>query len=125
MYFLWKYLWHKYKDRLGKYAISSATFLILVELSFSVYDVKETLKVLADPNAAKTEKAIMIAGTRLGIMIEGGGYGTAANKILKSTDEGIDLAKNEGKIIKNIDIVMIAADITVFLYPVRGTFSSS
>jgi DNase/tRNase domain of colicin-like bacteriocin len=97
MYFFWKTLWHKYKHTLGKSSRIIAYLLILFEILCSAYDFRATQLVLSDPHARFSEKAIMITGTLLGIVIEGGGYGSMANKILKNSDEGIDLAKIEVK----------------------------
>jgi DNase/tRNase domain of colicin-like bacteriocin len=107
MYYFWTFLWRQFKQKLGKYAISLATLVVLFEISCSAYDFRETQNVLSDPHARISEKTIMIVGTLMGIMLEGGGYGTIGNKLLKNSDEAVDLAKTESKVLNEADFQLV------------------
>jgi A nuclease of the HNH/ENDO VII superfamily with conserved WHH len=107
MYYFWTFLWRQLRPKLGKYAISLATLVVLLEISFSAYDFRETQLVLSNSQTSRFEKTIMITGTLLGIVIEGGGYGTIGNKLLKNSEEAVDLAKAEKRILNEADFPLV------------------
>jgi hypothetical protein len=107
MYYFWTFLWRQFSPKLGKYAHFFAYLVVLFEILCSAYDFRETQKVLSDPHAGFSEKTIMIVGTLLGIVLEGGGYGTIGNKLLKNSDEAVDLSKTEKKILNEADFPLV------------------
>jgi A nuclease of the HNH/ENDO VII superfamily with conserved WHH len=92
---------------LGKYAHFLAYLVILFEILCSAYDFRETQIVLSNAHASRFEKTIMITGTLLGIVLEGGGYGIMGNKFLKNSEEAIDLVKTEKRILNEADFPLI------------------
>lgn len=56
----------------------------VVEAGLSAYDAYETGKTLMDPNASRTEKAVVTAGFLGGLAAPGGGYGTAGKQVVKT-----------------------------------------
>ena len=61
------------------------------EIGSSVYDVYQAGKTLADPNASRREKITMVGLAAAGVFLPGGGYTAAGKRIIKYSDEIIDV----------------------------------
>ena len=71
------------------------------EIGSSIYDAYQAYKTVNDPNASKAEKAVAVAGAMSGLILPGGGYGTAGKATLgavKTADKAVDAAKAADKV---------------------------
>lgn len=74
---------YKFNDPDG-HCPTCAKAWIVAEISLTVWDIVETVKTYRDPNASRTEKVVMTAGTVIGIIGPGGGYGAGAKLVMKA-----------------------------------------
>jgi RHS repeat-associated protein len=54
-----------------------------IELGVSIYDAYTTIQTVRDPNASKTEKTVTAGGFLAGVVLPGGGYGTAGKRVAR------------------------------------------
>jgi A nuclease of the HNH/ENDO VII superfamily with conserved WHH len=127
MYYFWTFLCRQLRPKLGKYAHFFVYLLVFFEILCSAYDFRETQMVLSNSRSSRFEKTIMITGTLLGIVLEGGGYGIMGNKFLKNSEEAIDLVKTEKRILNEADFPLVngekiinAADAGTFVITKSG-----
>jgi RHS repeat-associated protein len=62
----------------------------LYEIGSTLYDAYTAYRTLNDPNASATERSIATGGLLAGILLPGGGYGTAGRAALKHADDVTD-----------------------------------
>jgi RHS repeat-associated protein len=65
----------------------------LYEVGSTLYDAYTAHRTLNDPNASATEKSVTTGGLLAGILLPGGGYGTAGKAIVRHGGEIVDAAE--------------------------------
>ncbi|MGB7068405.1 MAG: RHS repeat-associated core domain-containing protein [Pyrinomonadaceae bacterium] len=75
---------YKYNDPDG-HCPPCAVGWAIVEAAATVYDVIDTVRTFRDRNATRAEKFAVAGGTLLGVVLPGGGYGTAAKSLVKAS----------------------------------------
>jgi RHS repeat-associated protein len=71
---------YKYNDPTGH----CPKCIVAGEVALTAWDVVETIRTFRDPNASRREKIAVTAGTALGIVTIGGGYGVASKYVVKA-----------------------------------------